>query len=182
MNGTIYVHLGDKSDFVAKRAGPAPDVADDPDELTLGKGAAFVKSRLKRLPQEGDTWEADFELLPKVVTQTLSEYVGFVVTHPDGFSVSNGVVEHSPDVNDLATLLAHAMNRPLIEGGHRPSKIVLRKNPRWQPLFRHLREVGIEVVVQDDLPMIAKEVKEYLRLTKNVRPSLEKRLKNECHQ
>jgi len=154
-------------------------IEDDQDKLTLGKGAAFVKSRLKYLPQENDTWEVDFELLSKVVTKTESEYVGFVVTQPERILVANSAVEQLPDVNDLATLLAHAMNRPLIEGGHRPSKIVLRTNPRWQPLFRHLREIGIEVVVQDELPMIAKVVKEYLRLTKKIRPSLEKRLKSE---
>ena len=28
--------------------------------LKLGKGAAFVKSRLRRLPQDDDVWEADF--------------------------------------------------------------------------------------------------------------------------
>ena len=33
-------------------------------KLALGKGAAFVKGRLKRLPQEQDTWEADFFPVP----------------------------------------------------------------------------------------------------------------------
>lgn len=28
--------------------------------LKLGKSASFVKTRLKRLPQEEETWEADF--------------------------------------------------------------------------------------------------------------------------
>jgi hypothetical protein len=32
-----------------------------PDRLTLGKGVAFVKSRLKRLPQSEETWEADIQ-------------------------------------------------------------------------------------------------------------------------
>jgi hypothetical protein len=30
------------------------------EKLKLGKGAAFVKSRLRLLPQGDDTWEADF--------------------------------------------------------------------------------------------------------------------------
>jgi hypothetical protein len=34
----------------------------------LGKGAAFVKSRFKRLHQEDETWEADFRALPKPIT------------------------------------------------------------------------------------------------------------------
>jgi hypothetical protein len=34
------------------------------EKLKLGKGAAFDKSRLKRLPQGNETWEADFQMLP----------------------------------------------------------------------------------------------------------------------
>jgi hypothetical protein len=40
-------------------------VARDEEKLSLGKGAAFVKGRLKRLRQEDETWEADFQALPK---------------------------------------------------------------------------------------------------------------------
>jgi hypothetical protein len=36
----------------------------EPDKLKLGKGAAFVKSQLRRLRQEDDTWEADFFPIP----------------------------------------------------------------------------------------------------------------------
>ena len=39
------------------------------EKLKLGKGAAFVKSRLKRLPQVDEVWEADFEALPKPIMQ-----------------------------------------------------------------------------------------------------------------
>ena len=35
-------------------------VAKQRHELKLGKGSAFVKTRLKRLRQEDETWEADF--------------------------------------------------------------------------------------------------------------------------
>jgi hypothetical protein len=33
-------------------------------QLKLGKGAAFVKSRLRRFRQEADAWEADFFPVP----------------------------------------------------------------------------------------------------------------------
>src|SRR5438270_12776178 len=42
-------------------------VAREEEKLKLGKGAAFVKSCLKRLPQEDETWEADFRALPKPI-------------------------------------------------------------------------------------------------------------------
>jgi hypothetical protein len=36
-------------------------MADQPEKLKLGKGASFfVKTQLRRLGQEDETWEADF--------------------------------------------------------------------------------------------------------------------------
>jgi hypothetical protein len=54
-----------------------PDRKDE--KLKLGKGAAFVKSRLKHLPQDGDTWKADFRALPKPMMQSETHYLGLVV-------------------------------------------------------------------------------------------------------
>ena len=54
------------------------------DTLKLGKGSAFVKSRLKRLRQEDETWEADFRALPKPIMQSETHYIGMVVSQPDG--------------------------------------------------------------------------------------------------
>ena len=40
-------------------------VARQKEKLKLGEGAVFDPTRLKELPQENETWEADFEALPK---------------------------------------------------------------------------------------------------------------------
>jgi hypothetical protein len=58
-------------------------VAKEKHELKLGKGAAFDRSRLRRLHQENETWEADFRALPKPMTQTETHYIGLVVTESD---------------------------------------------------------------------------------------------------
>jgi hypothetical protein len=138
-------------------------------KLKLGKGAAFVKSRLKALRQEADTWEADFRALPKPITQTETHYLGMVVTQPDGFLLADLPVDYTPDANDLATLLAHAMRRPLTEGAHRPSRILVRKNPRWKELFPHLEEIGVEVVAQGELLKVNDAFGEYLRRLREAR-------------
>ena len=52
--------------------------------LKLGKGAAFVKSRLKRLPQSDETWEADFQALPKPIIQNETHYLGMIVAKKGG--------------------------------------------------------------------------------------------------
>jgi hypothetical protein len=88
------------------------------EKLKLGKGAAFVKGRFKRLRQEDETWEAGFQALPKPVTQSQTHYLGMVVA-PDGSFLADSHVEGRPTANDMATLLAQAMRRPLTGAAHR---------------------------------------------------------------
>jgi hypothetical protein len=132
-------------------------------KLALGKGAAFVKGRLKRLPQEGESWEADFRALPKPLSQNETHYLGLVVVQGEGSVLAEEQVEGTPDVNDLATLLAHAMRRPLTGSGYRPKRVRVRKNPRWPELFPHLAEVGVKAVVDSDLDTLRAAFHEHLR-------------------
>src|SRR5438477_9702100 len=93
------------------------------DTLKLGKGAAFDKSRLKRLRKEDETWEADFRALPKPMMQNETHYLGLVVTRRGGSVLADTQVNGRPSVNDLATLLARAMRRPLTGAAHRPCRL-----------------------------------------------------------
>ena len=135
-------------------------------KLKLGKGNAFVKSQLKRLRQEDEGWEADFRPLPKPISQSATHYIGMVLTQPDGFLRAGAEIERSPTVHDLATLLAHAMKRPLVEGHLRPRRIHLRGNAKWKPLFPALKELGIEVVIKTELPKVEEAFGEYLAQVK----------------
>jgi hypothetical protein len=144
-------------------------VAREAGKLKLGKGAAFVKSRFKRLRQEDETWEADFQALPKPITQSETHYLGLVVTQPDGFLLAHSQVEGRPSVNDLATLLANALRRPLTESAHRPRRIHVRGHHQWRELFPHLAELGIEVAVQKELPQVQDAYKDYLRQLRETR-------------
>lgn len=141
------------------------------EKLKLGKGVAFVKSRLKRLRQGDDVWEADFRALPKPMTQTETHYLGIVVTQADGRLLADLSVQHTPSVNDLARLLADAMRRPLTEGQHRPQAVHVRKNPRWPDLFPHLKEIGVDVVTQNELPKVVEAYGECLRQLREARSS-----------
>jgi hypothetical protein len=53
------------------------------EKLKLGKGSACDKTRLKRLCPEDETWEADFQALPKPIMHSERHYLGMVVA-PDG--------------------------------------------------------------------------------------------------
>jgi hypothetical protein len=137
-------------------------VAREEEKLKLGKGAAFVKGLLKRLRQEDETWEADFQALPKPVTQSQTHYLGMVVA-PDGSLLAESQVEGRPTVNDMATLLAHAMRRPLTGGAHRPRCLHVRGHPQWRELFPYLAEIGIEVAVHQEHPRVQRAYQGYLR-------------------
>ena len=137
-------------------------MAREEEKLKLGKGAAFEKGRLKRLRQEDETWEADFQALPKPITQSETHYLGMVVA-PDGSFLADSHVEGRPTVNDMATLLAQAMRRPLTGKAHRPRRLHVRGHHQWRELFPHLEELGIGVSVKQELPKINEAYRGYLR-------------------
>ena len=119
-------------------------------KLKLGKRSGFVKRRLSWLPQEDLVREADFCPLPAVLGGGL--WLGLVVSQHDGSVVAQAILEHAPDVNDLATLLAEAMQRPLMEQTRcRPRAFHLRDNPEWDELRPHLAQLRIEAVVTAQL-------------------------------
>ena len=133
------------------------------EKLKLGKGAAFVKSRLKRLRQCDETWEADFVALPKPPMQSETHYLGMVVTRAGGRLQADQPVHGRPSVNNLATLLAHAMRRPLDGHARRPKFVRLRGHHQWRELFPHLAELSVDVSVERKLPAIEKAYRAYLR-------------------
>lgn len=71
------------------------------EKLKLGKGVAFVKSRLGRLPLGEDTWEADFQALPKPITQSATHYLGMVVSQSHGSLLADLPVQGRPSVLEL---------------------------------------------------------------------------------
>jgi hypothetical protein len=141
------------------------------EKLKLGKGAAFVKSRLKALPECDDVWEADFQALPKPIMQNQTHYLGMVVTGKGSTLLADSQVLGRPSVNDLATILAHAMRRPLDDKARRPRLVRLRGHHQWRELFPHLAEIGVEVevLVGQSLPGVEKAYGAYLRRLRDER-------------
>jgi hypothetical protein len=134
-----------------------------PDQLKLGKGASFVKTHLKRLPQVDEVWEADFQPYPEPEIskrrRTVS-WIGTVVSQTSDFILADAFVDLPPTVNALAGLLARAMRYPMEERPHRPTRILLRDNPLWHELLPHLKGLRIEVVSQEELPELDVMMKE----------------------
>jgi hypothetical protein len=137
------------------------------EKLQQGKGAAFVKSRLKRLRQQDNTWQADFLALPKPITQSATHYLGLVVSE-EGFLLADTQVQGRPTVNDMATLLANAMQRPLTGRPYRPTRLQVRGHPQWRELFPHLEELGINVSVERELSKTEAAYQDHLHQNREV--------------
>jgi hypothetical protein len=149
------------------------------DKLKLGKSSAFVKRDLRLLPLTDAEFESDFLLDPEHSTEHQQAWMGVVIEREHGavFAMED-VRLPPPTVNDLATLLAHAMQRPPdYEDRQRPRTIYLRDRPQWQELLPHLRQLGIEVILGNDLPRFDEAVIEWMRHSKTKRLSSAEEIK-----
>ena len=166
LRGTICLYLGEEEvEFVAKKESQKTSARNkqrQKPKLKLSKSASFVKTKLKQLEQGDDTWEADFLALPRSQGQTDAHYLGLVVATEHGNPLVCLPVDYTPNVNDLADLLAAAMRRPMTDSARRPRQIVFRDNPRWEELFPHLSQLGIEVSIQDDLPNVEEVYEDFV--------------------
>jgi hypothetical protein len=139
------------------------------DRLILGKGSSFVKSRLSRLPRTDEVWEADIQ--PMSVSGWNARrhgelWLAMVLTRLEDFHLAVQAHEDSPTVNDLAHLLAKAMEHPWVMRARRPARILLRNNPQWQELVPHLKQLKIEVETQEELLLWDDAAAEYVRKLK----------------
>jgi len=138
------------------------------DKLKLGKSSAFVKRDIRSLPLTDAEFEADFLLDPKYSTNRQEMWMGMVIEREfGGLLAMEDVRRPPPTVNHLASLLAHAMERPPdYEDRQRPGTIYLRDRPQWQELLPHLEQLGIKVVVGQDLPWFDEAAIEWLQKRK----------------
>ncbi len=135
------------------------------DKLKLGKSSAFVKRDIRSLPLADVEFEADFFLDPVFSTKRKPHWQGMVIEREfGGLLAMESVRLPPPTVNCLATLVAHAMLRPLdARNRQRPAKIYLRDRPQWQELLPQLRQLGIDVILNDDLPWFDEAVMDWVK-------------------
>jgi hypothetical protein len=143
------------------------------DKLKLGKGSAFIKKDLRPLPLTDAEFEADFFLDHESSTKGQERWIGMVIDREHGGLLAmEDVPLPPPTVNSLARLLAHAMTRPPhYEDRQRPRIIHLRDRPQWQELLPHLEQLGIEVVLGDELPRFDEAVIDWIQQTQKKLPS-----------
>jgi catechol 2,3-dioxygenase-like lactoylglutathione lyase family enzyme len=62
------------------------------------------------------------------------------------------------------------MHRPLTGSARRPAHIHFRGNPRWEELFRHLNDLGVETSVHHELPKVEEAYEDFLRQMRKASP------------
>ena len=142
------------------------------DNLKLNtSSSAFVKRDIRSLPVTDAEFEADFFLDPKYSTKRQERWAGMVIERESGAILAAEEVQlPPPTVNCLANLLAHAMLRPGFGDRQRPRIIHLRDRPPWEQLLPHLRQLGMEVVLRQDLPWFDEAAVEWIRESKTNKP------------
>ena len=134
------------------------------EQLKLGKSSAFVKRDIRSLPLTDAEFEADFFLDRRSSTKRRELWKGLVIERESGALLAMEDAEWPPPtVNDLATVLAHAMCRPWFGDHQRPGVIYLRDRPQWQELLPHLQQLEIEVVLGEDLPWFGEAAIEWMQ-------------------
>ena len=125
-----------------------------------------MKSRLSRLPRTDEVWEADIQPISAWGWDARRHgelWLGMVLTQTENFHLALLASEAAPGINDLASLLAKAMEHPWVMGKRRPAQIVLRNNTQWEELIPHLRQLKIEVISQQELPLWDDAAAAYVR-------------------
>jgi hypothetical protein len=137
------------------------------DKFKLGK-SAFAKRDLRLLPLTEAAFDVDLFFDRESSSKTQERWMGMAIEREfGGLLAMEDVKLPPPTVNDLANLLGHAMLRPLTGGDRqRPGTIHLRDRTQWQELLPHLRQLGIEVVLADDLPWFDEAVVDWMQQRK----------------
>lgn len=143
------------------------------DKLKLGKSSPFVKRDIRSLPLTDAEFDADFFLDPASSTKRQEHWMGVVVEREfNGLLAMEDVRFPPPTVNWLASLLFHAMTRPPnYEDRQRPRRIYLRDRPQWQELVPHLQQLGMDVVLGQDMPWFDEAAIEWIQGKREHAPS-----------
>lgn len=116
---------------------------------------ALIKKWLhERLPQEADTWQADFRQMPSLIEvagEPVHPWIVMVASRSNDLVLAHGILPQAPSDKHLWDELVQAMQNPMAGEPHRPSELQVRADPRWEALKQHFEEIGVGLVVTDEL-------------------------------
>jgi tetratricopeptide (TPR) repeat protein len=120
----------------------------------------LVKNWLqKRLPQEDDVWQAVSRPLTDWIIlagEKARPWLTLVLSLGNDLLLASDVSVERPSAKHVWDVLVRAMQGPKAGAPHRPTELQVQADERWETLRPHLEEVGVRLVVADELgPMDA---------------------------
>jgi tetratricopeptide (TPR) repeat protein len=119
----------------------------------------FIKKWLtERLPQQDDVWQADFCQLPSPVViagDRVRPWAILVTNRTQDLVLGHQLVEEEPPPALVWDTVVQAMQHPVIGDPQRPRTLQIRSSPAWASLRPHFAEIGIELVVLDELDQLS---------------------------
>ena len=124
----------------------------------------FIKKWLnKNLAQEYDVWQADFKQMPnwiRIAGDMVRPWTVLVTSRSNDLVLGHQMSEEVPSAALLWDALVQAMQHPAAGTSHRPAELQVRADERWEALKPHLDEIGVDLVVTDDLDEIGEVFKD----------------------
>jgi tetratricopeptide (TPR) repeat protein len=118
----------------------------------------LVKDWLNRsLPQQDDVWQAGVRQFPNWVrsgTELVRPWLVMVGSRSNDVLLAHQMPEQPPSAAQFWDTLVQAMQHPMGGTPHRPTELQVRPDERWDSLKPHLEEIGVALVVKDELDQI----------------------------
>lgn len=115
----------------------------------------FIKKWLNNnLSQKLDVWQAAFHRMPnwiRIGAEMRRPWTVLVTSRTNDLIMSHLTVEQAPTAAHLWDTLVQAMQSPAAGRPHRPTELQIRGDQLWDDLKPHLEEIGVGLVVTDDL-------------------------------
>ena len=119
--------------------------------------APHVKRRLKKLPRQFESWQAEVRQFgPKVEEEgeVFHPWVILVMGRDDESVLLQEMTIEEPTPDQLWDSLVQAMEKPRTGKPRRPTQLKIRQDGRLIDLIDHLEEVGIKVAPTERLDLI----------------------------
>jgi tetratricopeptide (TPR) repeat protein len=139
-------------------------------ELEARGPTAAEKSRLRRLPQVSETWQADIRQFGPVVAEDGVKFQPwfFLVTSPgDDLVIAQGLARAAPPASWIWNQLSRAMSKPITKKPRRPTIVEVLPGESWRELEPHLAEIGVKLMHADSIDHLDSMLEE---LDRHLRP------------
>jgi tetratricopeptide (TPR) repeat protein len=121
--------------------------------------SALGEERLRRLPRELDTWQADFRQFSRrieVAGERIRPWMVLVSSQTRELVLAHSLfpTEDPPEASRLWDVMVEAMETPAAGEPHRPTEIRVRGGAPWTELEEHLEAIGVTCSPSDELDQI----------------------------